>query len=144
MPPSSTAEIAEMMRAAADDRVRSSELLASLFAEEVVLSHDPSTASDARVDGRVLAEVVRNEAAAVARALPDAKHVAPEITVAGDRIRMRGGVSGTLPDGTDVAIATDTVFSIANGRIVALTSDMDASSAAAWGRLLEAGSATTR
>jgi hypothetical protein len=136
----STAQIAEALRAAAQDRDRSSELLASLCADEVVLSHDPRGESEGAIPGRMLGGAVRSEAAAVARALPDAKHVAPEITVTGDRIRMRGTVSGSLADGTDVAIRTDTVFRISNGRIVALTANMDAASAASWARLLAAGS----
>ena len=53
---------------------------------------------------------------------------------------MRGRTSGTLADGTRVDVETNTLFTIADGAIVALQSDMDPSSVEAWKQVLAAGS----
>lgn len=49
-----------------------------------MLSHEPRSEGDGAIPGRFLAEAVRREAAAVARALPDAKHVEPVVGLTAD------------------------------------------------------------
>jgi ketosteroid isomerase-like protein len=134
----SATEISEELRAAAADRARTQELLAARFAEVVELRHDPAAPGDGPFSGRLLAEISRREIAAATRSLPDATNES-EITVDGDRIRVVGRTSGTLGDGKVVDVRTDTTFTVADGAIVALASDMDPESMAAWGQVLAAG-----
>ena len=56
------------------------------------------------------------------------------------RSHVRVRTSGALADGTPIDVETNTVFTIADGAIVALQSDMDAGSAEAWKKVLAAGS----
>jgi ketosteroid isomerase-like protein len=137
----SATDIAAQLRAVADDRVASSELLASLFAEEVELRHTPASPFDGPIPGAALADAVRGEVQAVAQAMPDATHEPGDITVEGEGVRMRSSVSGTLADGTPVEVRTDTLLTIAGGSIVALGSDMDAATMELWGRVLAEGAA---
>ena len=136
----SAADVAEEMRAVAADRTKSRDLLASLFAETVELRHVPPSPSDGPIPGRVLAAVAGGEVAALARAMPDAEHGDSEITVEGDAVRVRGRMSGTLGDLTRIDVETNTLFTIADGAIVALQSDMDAGSVESWQKVLAAGS----
>ena len=136
----SVADIAEEMRAVATDRAKSRDLLVSLFADTVELRHVPPSPSDGPIPGRVLSDVSGREVAALARALPDAEHGGAEVTVEGDAVRVRVRTSGVLADGTRIDVETNTRFTIADGAIVALQSDMDAGSAEAWKKVLAAGS----
>lgn len=132
-------EIAEEMRAVAHDQVKSREMLTGLFAESVELQHVPRSSTDGPIAGRLLAEIARRESEAVVRALPDIIHDDPEITVEAGAIRVRRRTVGTLLDGTSVDVRTDTLFSITDGEIAALQSDMDASDRDTWQRVLAAG-----
>jgi ketosteroid isomerase-like protein len=131
-------DVANQLRAAAGNPIANQEALARLFADEIQLRHEPPHPSDGPIPGRLLAEMARRELAAVARALPDAEQDS-EITVEGDGVRMRGRTRGTLADGTAVDVQTNTLFSVADGRIVGLRSDMDARSMESWGVVLAAG-----
>jgi hypothetical protein len=137
--PETVDEIAAAMRAAASDREKSSAVLASFFAETVEIRHVPPGAHDGPVPGSAIAGTAGREVASIGRALPDAEHGASEITVDGDDIRVRGRTTGTLADGTKIDVLSNTVFTVADGAIVALRSEMDADSAAMWGRVLAAG-----
>jgi ketosteroid isomerase-like protein len=132
-------DVAGRLRDAAGDLAASQEALSGLFADEVQLRHDPPHPSDGPIPGRLLAEVSRREVAAVTRALPDAVHSDSEITVDGDGVGMRGRTRGVLPDGTEIDVRTNTLFTVADGRIVGLLSDMDPASMESWGRVLAAG-----
>ena len=135
----SALEIAEQMRAGAHDLVQSREVLARLFAETVELRHVPRRPSDGPISGRLLSEVARREAEAVSRALPGLIVEDPEITVEADTIRVRRRTAGTLLDGTTIDVRTNTLFSVGEGAIVALQSDMDAAGIEAWQKVLAAG-----
>ena len=132
-------EVAERMRAAADDPVRSQETLASLFAEQVELRHVPPSSSDGAILGALLAEVSRREVEASGRALVGPVERESEITVEGDAIRVRNLIAGALADGSTVELRTNTLFTVTDGAITALQSDMDAASMATWGKALAAG-----
>jgi ketosteroid isomerase-like protein len=131
-------DVADQLRSTAGNPIANHETLARLFAEEIELRHEPPHPSDGPIPGRLLAEMARREVEAVKRALPDAEQRS-EITVEGDGVRVRGRTRGTLVDGTLIDVQTNTLFTVADGRIVALHSDMDARSGVAWGRVLAAG-----
>jgi len=132
-------EIAAAMRVAGADRRRSQELLASLFADQVAIRHVPPAPTDTMVPRDVIVDVAAREVAALARALPDAEHGDADVTVEGDTVRVRSRTIGTLRDGTPIDVLTNTCFTVAGGRIVALQSEMDAASADAWRTVLAAG-----
>jgi hypothetical protein len=60
------------------------------------------------------------------------------VLISGVGFRVR--TSGTLADGTRIDVETNTRFTIADGAIVGLQSDMDAGSVEAWKQVLAAGS----
>jgi hypothetical protein len=131
-------DVANQLRAAAGNLGANQEVLGGLFADEVYLRHEPPHATDGPIPGRLLAEMARREVDAVKRALPVAEETS-EVTVVGDGVRMRGRIRGTLADGSAVDVQTNTLFTVADGQIVALLSDMDPQSGEAWGRVLAAG-----
>ena len=57
----------------------------------------------------------------------------------GDAIRVRNRIAGALADGSTVELRTNTLFTVTDGAITALQSDMDAASMATWGKALAAG-----
>ena len=138
----SAAEIAERLRAVAGDRAAFQRALAELFAESVELRHDPPLETDGPIPGALIAEISLRETQAATRALPASAATGSEVTVEGDGIRVIGRTTGTLADGTHVAMATNTLFTVAGGQIVGLQSDMDESSRAAWGQILRTGGFT--
>jgi hypothetical protein len=131
-------DVADQLRATAGDPIANQETLARLFADEIHLQHEPPHPSDGPIPGRLLAEMARREIAAVTRALPDADQ-SSEITVEADAVRMRGRTRGTLADGTAIDVQTNTLFTVADDRIVGLRSDMDARSMESWGLVLATG-----
>ena len=132
-------QIADQIRGASHDPHVSCEVLASLFASEVELRHSPPGPNDGPISGSLLADVARREVDALLRAVPDARHDEPDITVQGDVIVVRRRTRGSLPDGSDVELSTNTVMSIAEGSIVSLESDMSPDEVRAWQRVLAAG-----
>ncbi len=135
----SVIEVAEELRAVAHDRATLQATLARLFAEMVALRHEPPSPSDGAIPGSLLSAISREEVAAVGRALPDAVQSDVNTSIEGDGIRVQIRTSGVLADGTTVDVKTNTLFTIADGAIVGLQSDMDAASVEAWGRVLSAG-----
>ena len=131
-------DVAEQLRATSGNSGANQEVLARLLADEIVLRHEPPHPSDGPLPGRLLAEMAQREVEAVQRALPDAE-LSSDVTVEGDGVRMRGRTCGTLADGTTVDVQTNTLFTVSDGRIVALLSEMDPQSGEAWGRVLAAG-----
>jgi hypothetical protein len=131
-------EIAQQLAATADPE-GSWRALTRLFAKEVELRHDPPAPTDGPIPGALLAQISQREVEALSRAVPNATHDPPEITVEGNAIRIRRRTQGSLPDGTPVDLRTNTLFSIAEGRVVALQSDMDGESVRMWQRVLFAG-----
>ncbi len=63
----------------------------------------------------------------------------PAVTVEGDRIRVRNRMGGTLADGTEGRVSTNTVYAIDEGRIVGLRSEMAPEDGKRWGVVLSAG-----
>jgi len=131
-------DIAEELRAASGDVVKTQEVMARRFAEHIELRHVPPLESDGPIAARLLVEVARREVAAVERALPD-RVTDGDVAVVGDVIRVQNRTQGTLSDGTSVDVRTDTRFTVADGAIVGLESNMDAASMQAWGTVLAAG-----
>ena len=136
----SVTDIAEEMRAVAEDRGKSRDLLVSLLAETVELRHVPPSPSDGPIPASLLSDVSGREVAALARALPDAEQSDSEVTVEDDAVRVRVRTTGTLADGTPIDVVTNTLFTIADGAITSLQSDMDPASVEAWKQVLAAGS----
>ncbi len=134
----SASEIAQQLVATTDPE-GSWEALTRLFAKEVELRHVPPAPTDGPIPGALLAQISHGEVEALSRALPNATHDQPEITVEGDAIRVRRRTHGSLADGTPVDLRTNTVFSIADGQVVALQSDMDGESRRVWQSVLSAG-----
>ena len=134
----SAEDIAEELRAASGDVVKTQEVMARRFAEQIELRHVPPHPSDGPMPSRLLVEVARREVAAVERALPD-RVTDSDVTVDGNAIRVQNRTRGTLSDGTTVDVQTDTRFTVADGEIVGLESNMDAASMEAWGTVLAAG-----
>jgi len=134
----SAEDIAEELRAALGDVVKTQEVMARRFAEQIELRHVPPHPSDGPMPSRLLVEVARREVAAVERALPD-RVTDGDVTVDGNAIRVQNRTRGTLSDGTTVDVQTDTRFTVADGEIVGLESNMDAASMEAWGTVLAAG-----
>jgi hypothetical protein len=138
-PASGVAEVADALRAGGADRRRTQEVLAARFADQVEIRHVPPAPTDGPVPRDLIVEVAGREVDALDRALPDASHGDAEITVEGDTVRVRSRTTGTLRDGTRIDVLTNTLFTVAGGRIVGLQSEMDADSAAAWRTVLAAG-----
>jgi ketosteroid isomerase-like protein len=131
--------IADALRAASTSSEGASSVLAELYAEKVDLRHEPRLATDGPVDGALLGEMGRREIAASRRALTSTSEPASEITVEGDAIRMRSRTRGRLDDGTVIDVTTNTLFRVADGRIVELVAEMDEADVQAWGQVLVAG-----
>jgi hypothetical protein len=133
-------EIAQAIREAGGDRKASSELMASLYDETITLQHVPPSPSDGQIPRNLLIAVSQREVTTLQRAFPDAPVHRPEVTVEGERIRVRGRFEGTAADGTRVDIKTNTVFTVEAGRIIALSSEMDPEATLAWASVLKEGS----
>jgi SnoaL-like domain len=138
----SVSEIADAIREAGPDRLRSSELMATLYQETIELQHVPPRPGDGPIKSSTLVALAGQEVEALQRALPDASVHPPGVTVEDQRIRVRGRIDGTASDGSTVAVSTNTVFTVSDGRIVALCSEMDADAMQAWVRVLAAGADT--
>jgi hypothetical protein len=135
----SVQDIAERLRAVADDPAAFQRTLAPLFADAIELRHEPALATDDRIPGRLIAEASRLETEATARALSTSLETRSDVLVEGDDLRVIGRVAGTLADGTVIDVHTDVLFTIADGQIVGLRSQMDDASMASWGQVLAAG-----
>jgi hypothetical protein len=132
-------DIADAFRAAGADRAKSSELLASLYADTVQMQHSPPGPGDGPWLATTLVALAKQEVAAVGRALPDALVHPPVVSIEGDALRIRNRIEGDLADGTRIDITTNTVFTVADGRIVGLRSEMDPTDAQTWIQVLTAG-----
>jgi len=113
--------------------------LESLYAEEVILRHEPALSVDGLVDGRRLAEATEAEAVAITSAL-DGQHYGPsDVVVDGGTVTIRTSLEGLLPSGEAASLPTHMICGVADGRIVALTHRMGADAMAAWLRVAVAG-----
>jgi hypothetical protein len=137
----SVTAIAQAIRDAGTDRSKSSALMASLYSETIELRHVPPIPSDGPIPSRLLVEVAAKEVAILQRVLPDAVISPPTVTVDGPDIRVRGGIHGVTVGGSPVDLTTNTVFTVSDGRIVGLSSEMAPEDMKAWGEVLGAESA---
>lgn len=135
----SVEEVAEQMRVAAGDPTESVEVLRRLLAPTVELRHEPPGPHDGPIDREVLADTARREVEAIGRALPDGFERTADITVQGDTIEVTNRLTGTLPGGRVVEVATQTVFTVADGAIVGLRAALDPENADRWRALLSEG-----
>jgi hypothetical protein len=131
-------DIVARLRAVSDDGQRSQAIVASLFAENVELRHEPPLPTDGPVPGRALAEISRREVEAASRALADL-HSATSITVEGSAFCMRTHIMGTLRDGTAVDVQTGARFTVERGQIVGVLAQMDDATMSQWAHVLAAG-----
>ncbi len=113
--------------------------LGSLYADQVLLRHDPALSVDGPVDGRRLAETTETEAAGIASAIAGQRYGASEVVVDGDIVTVRTSLEGSLPDGEAVSLPTHMTCAVAGGHIVALTHHMGADAMQAWLRVAVAG-----
>ncbi len=118
------------------------EAMAALYADEVMLRHDPPLETDGSIDAAVLAAVSRAEMEAAQRALPDIAQSDIEVTVEGDRVDFSTVIRGTLETGKAVEVETRVRFTVADDRIVGMEGRLDADSRATWGEVLAAGGFT--
>jgi hypothetical protein len=135
----STEKVADTIRRAGADRDRMRRTMSALYGDTIELGHDPPLPSDGPMPGSVLIALGGEEVAAVERAMPDVWVEQPAVTVEGDRIRVRNRMGGTLADGTEVRASTNTVYTIDEGRIVGLRSEMAPEDVRRWGAVLSAG-----
>jgi hypothetical protein len=131
--------VAEAIRAAGSDRTKSRKLLASLYAESIELHHVPPGPNDGPVASSVLVAIAEQEVAAVERALPNPTIHTPDVTVDGDRVRVRNRIEGDVTTGKHIDVTTNTVFTVAAGRIVGLQSEMDPDAMQTWVEVLTIG-----
>jgi ketosteroid isomerase-like protein len=114
-------------------------VMASLFADSVVLHHDPPLPSDGPIPGAFLREMSGLETAAAHRALPDLRYDTVEVSGDDDTVRVRSKVTGTLASGEAVEVATDVVLDLRDGRIVGLTGHLEPHDQEQWSAVLAAG-----
>ena len=133
-------EVAEAIRRAGSDRDRMRETMTGLYAEMVEIAHQPPQPSDGPVPAGVLIAMADREVGALSRAISEPWTDPPEVTVDGECIRVRNRMGGTLADGTDVELATNTLYTIRAGRIVGLRSEMAPEETQRWSSMLVAGS----
>ena len=74
------------------------------------------------------------------RALTDGLAREVDVTVEGDRVRMRSSVRGTLADGTTVDYTTEVVLGIRDGEIASMEASLDEDAMAQHRLVLDAGS----
>ncbi len=132
-------EIADSIRRVGADRDRLRETMSSLYAATIELAHEPPLPSDGPIPSSVLIALGGAEVAAVERALKDPWLDAPEVIVEDDRLRVRNRMGGTLVDGTDVEVCTNTVYTVGGGSITGLRSEMAREDMERWGSVLAAG-----
>jgi hypothetical protein len=113
--------------------------LGSLYADQVLLRHDPELAVDGPVDGRRMAETTEAEAAAIGSALAGQHYGPSEVLVDGDIVTVRTSLEGLLPTGEAASLPTHMICGVADGRIVAITHRMGADAMQAWLRVAVAG-----
>ena len=135
----SAGDIARELDAVKGDRDRYQQVMARFYAETIQLSHVPPSSYDGPIPSRYLIEVAANEVESLGRALSDLDIGEPEVTVEGEAFRVRGSVSGRLADGARLAITTNTVFTVADGLITGLRSEMSPADTEAWVAVLTAG-----
>jgi hypothetical protein len=126
------------------DRDRYQKVMAGFYAETIELSHVPPSPYDGPIPSRYIIEVSENEVESLGRALSNLAIGDPEVSVEGEAFRVRGSVSGTLADGTHLAVNTNTVFTVAGGVITGLRSEMSPADAEAWVAVLTSGAAGGR
>ena len=132
-------DIAEAIRAAGADRQRSSDLLATLYADTVELQHSPPRPGDGSWPASTLVAVAKEELDAIQRAIPDAVVHVPLVVVDRDAVRVCNRIEGVLVDGTRIDLTTNTVFTVSDGRVVGLRSEMTSDDAQACGGVVAAG-----
>jgi hypothetical protein len=134
----SAADIADALRDAAGDQKRSYQTLATFFAEEVAVRHEPPSPTDGPMGRDILVSVASAEVEAYERALADPS-VDAVVEVDRDDIHVHTRLRGRLADGTDVDITTSTIFTVAGGEIVELRAQIDPGVADAMLKVLETG-----
>lgn len=132
-------EVAETIRQTGSDRGRLRETMNGLYAETIELTHEPRLPGDGPIPSSVLIALGGQEVAALERAMPDAWLDIPDVSVERDRIRVRNRMGGTLTDGSAVEVSTNTVYTVADGRIVGLRSEMAPEEMQRWAGVLVAG-----
>ena len=113
--------------------------LGSLYADQVLLRHDPALSVDGPVDGRRLAESSEAEAAAITSALAGQHYGPREVIVDGNIVTIRTSLEGSLPSGEAASLSTHMICAVGGGRIVAITHRMGADAMQAWLRVAVAG-----
>lgn len=131
--------VVEAIRRAGSDRDRLRETMNGLYAESVVIAHEPPRPSDGPVPAGVLIALADAEVAALGRAVSGEWSDPPEVSLEGDHVRVRNHMGGTLSDGTDIELATNTLYTISAGRIVGLRSEMSPDEMQRWGTVLAEG-----
>jgi ketosteroid isomerase-like protein len=114
-------------------------VMASLFGESVVLRHDPPLPTDGPIPGGFLREMSGLETAAAHRALPDLRYESVDVSGDDDAVRVRATVTGTLATGEVVAVTTDVLLELSDGRIVGLTGALGPDDQEQWSAVLAAG-----
>jgi hypothetical protein len=140
VPATSPETVAAALRAALEDGPEAfRRCLGSLYADQVLLRHDPELPVDGPVDGRRLAETSEAEAAAITSALSGQRYGPRGVIVDGDIVTVSTSVEGSLPGGEPVSLPTHMICAVADGRIVAITHRMGRDVMQAWVRVAVAG-----
>jgi ketosteroid isomerase-like protein len=119
-----------MRAAVADGRrpVEFAKFLATVWADEVVITHTPPMANDGPERGERLGAGEVAIFTEMTRAIPDYHQEDLEIIAEGDVITFRETIVGTLPDGTVQRAPIHYLMGITDGRITTIhgTFDLDA------------------
>jgi len=86
------------------------------LAERVELVHRPAQPQDGVYDRAVLVAAQTAQADRIASVLKDFRQTA-SISAGADEVTVRLAISGTLPDGTAIAISGTDVLAVADGRV---------------------------
>ncbi|WP_404478898.1 amidase family protein [Novosphingobium sp. BL-52-GroH] len=108
------------------DPVRFTRWIATLWGEDVLISHEPAKANDGPTKGAALALGEVAVFSALKRALPDYRQENVKVRASGDDINFYEEIVATLPSGQVARVPARYRFTLANGRIVRVHGQFDA------------------
>lgn len=132
----SVGRVAAQLRSAAAEGPRAvGRVLADCYAEKISVSHEPPLSGDGSFDRETLAAHMEAEYAAIDRALPNMSYESV-VEVDSSVISMTSTISGTTADGTSVMASTRTKYTVRDGEVVEIASEVDSETVATMLKLL--------
>ncbi|MDP9828101.1 nuclear transport factor 2 family protein [Kineosporia succinea] len=116
--------LSELVQASETGTTALREALARVVAEEIEVLHEPPDPNDGVYPSATLLQVLAQRAELFVKLMPDYAETR-QITADGDEITIALRFTGTLPDGTPVAVdGTDTLL-VRDEKVVRLTGRFD-------------------